>query len=215
MTLLAIFVSLLLALVLLGVGLRGLSRWRPRPCPVWLAWLLDSRPVRTSLAASTLERMGLQAGQRVLEVGAGTGRLLIPAARRVLPGGEVVGIDIQAAMIERLHARVKEMGGGNITLIVGDATQAHVPPESFDVVYLCSTLGEIPDRKAALQQCYAALKPGGMLSITETFPDPDYQSRSTVRRLAEACGFSLREMRGHWYHFTANFVKVSPQQTRN
>lgn len=162
----------------------------------------------TSLAQSTLDRIGLQPGQRVLEVGAGTGRVLLPAAQRVLPGGEVVGIDIQPGMVERLKARAKQLGISNLTTILGDATQALVPPESFDVVYLCAALGEIPDGGAALGQCYTALKPGGQLSVTEIFPDPDYQSRFTVQRLAEACGFRLREIHGRWYFFTANFVKA-------
>jgi ubiquinone/menaquinone biosynthesis C-methylase UbiE len=152
--------------------------------------------------------MGLQPGQRVLEIGPGPGRLLIPAARRVLPGGEVVGLDIQPGMIERLKARAAQTGVTNLTTILGDATQSNVPAESFHVVYLCTVFGEIPDREAALRQCYAALKPGGLLSITEIFPDPHYQPRATVQRLAETAGFRLREMHGRWYFFTANFVKV-------
>jgi ubiquinone/menaquinone biosynthesis C-methylase UbiE len=134
--------------------------------------------------------------------------LLIPAAQRVLPGGEVVGLDIQPGMIERLEARAAQAGVSNLTAILGDATRPHFPAGSFDVIYLCTVLGEIPDREAALRECYAALKPGGLLSITEIFPDPHYQSRATVRRLAEAAGFRLRELHGPWYFFTANFVKA-------
>jgi ubiquinone/menaquinone biosynthesis C-methylase UbiE len=157
---------------------------------------------------TTLDRIGLQPGQRVLEIGPGPGRLLIPAARRVLPGGEVVGLDIQPGMLERLKMRAVQAGVSNLTAILGDAIQPHVQPESFDVVYLCTVLGEIPDREAALRQCQVALKPNGVLSITEIFPDPHYQSRATVQRLAEVASFRLREMHGPWYFFTANFVKV-------
>lgn len=202
---------LLLVLVVAGLCLRLMSRLRPRPCPTWLALTLERLlPQRLIDPQDTLDRMKLRPGQRVLEVGPGTGRVLIAAAQRVLPGGEVVGIEIQSGMLEQLKVRAERMGISNLTIIMGDAMQPHVPPESFDVVYLCGTLGEIPDRKAALQQCHAAIKPGGQLSITEIFPDPDYQSRSTVRRLAEASGFRLREVQGPWYCFTANFVKPFP-----
>lgn len=156
---------------------------------------------------TTLDRIGLKPGQRVLEVGPGPGRLLIPAARRVLPGGEAIGLDIQPGMIERLKARATQASVSNLKAILGDATQPHVPPESFDVVYFCTALGEIPDREATLRQCYLALKSGGLLSVTEIFPDPHYQSRATVQRLAGTAGFRLREMHGPWYFFTANFVK--------
>lgn len=157
---------------------------------------------------TTLDRLGLQPGQRVLEVGPGPGRLLIPAAQRVLPAGKVVGLDVQPGMIERLKARAERAGVSNLTTILGDATQPNTPPESFDVIYLCTVLGEIPDREAALRQCHAALKPGGLLSITEIFPDPHYQSRATVQQLAETTGFRLKEIHGPWYFFTANFVKA-------
>jgi ubiquinone/menaquinone biosynthesis C-methylase UbiE len=154
---------------------------------------------------ATLDRIDLQPGQRVLEVGPGPGRLLIPAAERIQPGGEAVGLDIQPEMIERLKVRADRSGVMNLTAVLGDATQSNVLPESFDVVFLCTVLGEIPNRETALQACYKALKPGGTLSITEIFTDPHYQSRDTVQRLSKAACFKLNEMHGLWWFFTANF----------
>lgn len=202
-------VLLLLALVAVNLWWRRESRRHSMPCPTWLAGFLEgSRMDRVLGTQTTLDRIGPQPGQRVLEVGPGPGRLLIPAARRVLPGGEVVGLDIQPGMIERLKARAAQAGASNLTPILGDATQSHFPPDHFDVIYFCTVLGEIPDRAVALRQCYAALKPGGLLSITEIFPDPHYQSRTTVKRLAESVGFRLQALHGPWYFFTANFVKA-------
>ena len=155
----------------------------------------------------TLDRIGLEPGQRVLEVGVGPGRLLIPAAERVLPGGEVSGLDIQPGMIERLKARADRSDVSNLTTVIGDATQPHFPIGSFDVIFLCTVLGEIPDRVAALRQCYEALKDDGRLSITEIFPDPHFQSRTTVQRLAKSVGFRPQTIHGHWYFHTINFIK--------
>ncbi|MCL4466086.1 MAG: class I SAM-dependent methyltransferase [Chloroflexi bacterium] len=200
---------LLLLLVAANLVWRWASQRRSLPCPAWLAWSLEtSLTDRLIGTQATLDRLGLRPGQRVLEIGPGPGRLLIPAARRVSPGGEAVGLDIQPGMVERLRARAADAGVSNLTAILGDAAQPNVPPESFDVAYLCTALGEIREREAALRQCYAALNPGGLLSLTELFPDPHYQSRATVRRLAEAAGFRLEAMHGPWYFFTANFTKV-------
>ena len=118
-----------------------------------------------------------------------------------------MGLDIQPGMAKRLKGRAAQAGVSNLTILLGDAAQPHCSPESFDLVYLCTVLGEIPDRDAALRQAYAALKPGGQLSITEIFPDPHYQSRTLVQQLAESAGFRLVERQGPWYFFTANFVK--------
>lgn len=204
-------ISLAIALVLVASLLwRWASRHRSLPCPTCFAWFLEWNLVDKLLGTqATLDRIGLKPGQRVLEIGPGPGRLLIPAAKRVLPGGEAVGLDIQPGMIERLMARAEKAGLSNVTAILGSAEETHVQPGRFDVVFLCTTLGEIPDREAALQQCYAALRPGGLLSITEMFPDPHYQSRSTVKRLAEAAGFRLTTLHGPPYFFTTNFTKES------
>ncbi len=79
----------------------------------------------------TLDRLGLRPGQKVLEIGPGPGRLLIPAAKQVQPEGEAVGIDIQPAMIERLKARANQAGITNLRAILGDASKAHVPGGEF------------------------------------------------------------------------------------
>ena len=203
-----IVVAVLGAVLLFFLGWRWASRVWSLPCPTLLAWVLDN-PFYERITGTevTLRRMGLRPGQRVLEVGPGTGRLLIPAAQRVLPGGEAVGIDIQPGMVERLRERARRAQVSNLTAILGDATHPIVSEESFDLAFLATTLGEIPDRAAVLAQCFRALKPGGVLSITEMFPDPHYQSRSTVKRLAEETGFRLQSIQGGWWLFTANFEK--------
>ena len=200
----------LLFLVVANLWWRWSSRRRSMPCPTLFAGFLESTWMERLIGTqTTLDRIGLEPGQRVLEIGPGPGRLLIPAARRVLPGGEVVGLEIQPGMITRLEERAEQAGIANLEAVLGDATQPHFPPQSFDIIYLCTVLGEIPDREAALRQCYDALKPGGLLSITEIFPDPHFQPRSTVQRLAEATGFQLKELHSPWYFFTASFLKKS------
>jgi len=197
-------------LALLGFTLfwRWLSGRRSLPCPTWLAGLLEN-PWTDNFAGTeaTLDRIGLQPGQRVLEVGPGPGRLLIPAARRVLPGGEVFGLDIQPGMLSRLQARAERAGLSNLTMVLGDASRSNFPPGSFDIIYMVTVLGEIPDKQAALRECWAALRPGGRLSITEILPDPHYQLAGKVRQLAEAAGFQFEASCGPLYFRTQNFTR--------
>lgn len=196
------------AIAVFFVGWRWASRAWELPCPSVVGWALESQCYGWLTRTETvLNRIGLKPGQHVLEVGPGPGRLLIPAAQRVLPGGEVVGIDIQPGMINRLRKRAEAAHVINLTAVLGDATQPIVPAASFDVVFLVTTLGEIPDRAAALAQCFRAVKQGGVLSISEMLPDPHYQSRATVQRLAEAAGFRLQTVQGGLWLFTANFTK--------
>lgn len=203
-----IVIAVIVTMILIFVGWRWTSRVWSLPCPSLVAWALESPFYRRITGTEkTLERIGLKPGQRVLEIGPGPGRLLISAAQRVLPDGQVVGIDIQPGMIERLKERAKAANIMNLTAILGDATQPIVPEANFDVAFLVTTLGEIPDRAAALNQCFRALKSGGVLSVSEMLPDPHYQSKATLKRLAEAAGFRIQSVAGGAWLFTANFVK--------
>lgn len=203
-----IVITVIATVISIFVGWRWASRVWSLPCPSLVGWALESPFYeRITGTEKTLQRIGLKPGQCVLEVGPGPGRLLLPAARRVLPGGEVVGIDIQPGMVERLKKRATAANITNLTAILGDATQPVVPEASFDVAFLVTTLGEIPDRAAVLVQCFRALKSGGVLSVSEMLPDPHYQSKTTVKRLAEAAGFRFQSVDGGMWLFTANFVK--------
>jgi len=143
----------------------------------------------------------------VLDVGAGPGRLSLPAAERVGPGGKVVALDLQPRMLERLQQRVTERGLTNVETLLAGAGAGRVRNAEFDRAFLVTVLGEIRDKAAALREIHDALKPGGLLSVTELLPDPHYQSRAAVRRMAEAAGFRLVDAYGTWLAFTLNFVK--------
>jgi ubiquinone/menaquinone biosynthesis C-methylase UbiE len=154
-----------------------------------------------------LQRARVQPGMAVLDVGAGPGRLSVPAAQRVGPEGRVVAFDVQPAMLALLHEAKAAAGVTNLQAVLGEAGKGSLPPGPFDRVLLVTVLGEIADQRGALAEIFKLLKPGGLLSVTEVLPDPHYQSRTRVRRLAEGAGFEVTEVVGPWYAFTMNLRK--------
>ena len=68
-------------------------------------------------------------------------------------------------------------------------------------------LGEILDREAALAEIFKALKPGGVLSVTEVLPDPHFQGMDTLRALAHGAGFEESQVAGNRFAYTMNLVK--------
>lgn len=108
---------------------------------------------------------------RVLEIGCGTGRNLIAAAR-AWPGAHFFGIDISEAMLETARAKVAKAGlSGRITLAQGDATafdaQALFGVTAFDRIFQSYTLSMIPDWHGAIREAASKLAQGGRLDVVD------------------------------------------------
>jgi ubiquinone/menaquinone biosynthesis C-methylase UbiE len=205
---LGVIAVVLVALVSLVVALRVVSRRHSTACPVWLSVLLETPYFEAVAGSATLiERAHVTPGMDVLDVGCGPGRVTVPVARHVGPTGRVVALDLQPGMLAKLQQKLDRHSVTNVEAVLGGAGDGRVPCETFDRTFLVTVLGEIVDRGAALREIHQALKPGGMLSVTEALPDPHYQSRRQVRALAEAVGFRVVESFGSWWAFTLNFAK--------
>jgi len=176
------------------------------PCPTALIPLLDN-PFTRNYHKSIVARLDLSPGLTVLDAGCGPGLLTVPIAQIVGPQGRVLALDIQAEMIERAKARVKEAGLDNVDFIVAGLGAGKLATNAFDRALLVTVLGEIPDKPAALREIYSALKPGGTLSVSEVLPDPDYQSASKVKAMAAAAGLRVKQKFGNFLIFTLNLEK--------
>jgi ubiquinone/menaquinone biosynthesis C-methylase UbiE len=177
------------------------------PCPAALSWLVDNS-LRRAYMRPVLARIGIQAGEKVLELGPGPGAFTVGAAERVGPEGSLVAVDIQAEMIARVDRRVQQAGLTNVETHVASAYQLPIADQSVDRAFLITVLPEIPDRRRALAELHRVLRPGGVLSITEEFYDPDYLFLGETIRLVEAAGFRLEERFGKLWVYTANFRRM-------
>jgi ubiquinone/menaquinone biosynthesis C-methylase UbiE len=188
------------------------SRRQSLPCPVWLRWFveLDNPFTKTNRAANIVQHLDLQPGMAVLDVGCGPGRVTIPLARQVGPQGEVLAMDIQAGMLQRAQHKAQVAKLTNIRFLQAGVGAGQLEHNRFDRALLVTVLGEIPDRQAALKEIFAALKPGGLLSVTEIIFDPHFQRRSTVLRLATSVGFRTQTFFGNRIAYTLNLEKPHP-----
>jgi ubiquinone/menaquinone biosynthesis C-methylase UbiE len=185
------------------------SRRETLPCPTWLGWLveLDNPIFRNNSARAIIQHLDLQPGMKVLDFGCGPGRLTIPAAKLIGPKGEVIAYDMQPGMLRRTQEKAQAANLSNIRYLQAESGTKQLGRNYYDRALLVTVLGEIPDRAAALSEIFVALKPGGLLSITEVIADPHFQRRSTVRQLAAAAGFKESDRFGHRLSYTLHFEK--------
>jgi demethylmenaquinone methyltransferase/2-methoxy-6-polyprenyl-1,4-benzoquinol methylase len=136
-----------------------------RLAPIYrLIELLFQLPPRIRRRA--VEALAVRQGDRVLEVGCGSGRNLDLLTAAVGPSGWVTGIDVSAGMLGRAHRLVARRRWGNVTLAQQDAALLD-PAGRVDAVLFSLSYSVIPDRRAALARAWAALRDGGRLVIMD------------------------------------------------
>lgn len=206
-----IFTSLLTlvaGIVALHTLIRTIRHFHKFPMPQALANLIDN-PMRRRIQppAQMPQRHGLLPGMRVLEVGPGNGRYSIESARAVAPGGNLVTVDIEPRMIERVQARAQAEGITNLEARTADVYALPFGDAEFDAVYMITVIGEIPEPHRAIAEFHRVLKPVGTLAFSELLMDPDYPTRRTLVKLAGQAGFKLKSQSGSFFSYTLIFEK--------
>jgi SAM-dependent methyltransferase len=106
-----------------------------------------------------------QPGERVLDIGCGTGATAIPFAAAVAQGGHVTGIDISEPMLAQARENIAKAGAGNITLVRADAQVHHFPGDSFDLLISRFGVMFFAEPITAFTNLYAGLRKGGRLCM--------------------------------------------------
>ncbi|MBI3662599.1 MAG: methyltransferase domain-containing protein [Acidobacteria bacterium] len=164
-------------LALLGAGL-GIRFWLTRSTSQGqtIRWASFYDVLVTALTLgrarvfreAALDLARVSPGERVLDVGCGTGSLALAAKRRVGAGGAVHGVDAAAEMVARAKQKaVRE--GLEVTFDVAPAQALPFPDGAFDLVLCTLMMHHLPDggRKQAIAEMRRVLKPGGRLLVVD------------------------------------------------
>jgi SAM-dependent methyltransferase len=182
--------------------------WRKNPsaCPYGQRfWVEAPHPLITR--DRLREILEAQPGERILEVGPGTGYYTLDVAEWVKPDGSVEILDLQDEMLAHTMRRAAERGLTNVNPTHADATAMPYEDASFDAAFLVTVLGEVPDQDAALRELARVLKPGGRLVVGELLGDPHYVRLPPLRLRASGVGLSYERRVGRAPGYFARFQK--------
>jgi ubiquinone/menaquinone biosynthesis C-methylase UbiE len=161
-------------------------------CPRWLCFTFDN-PLRR-LVHDPRRILGplVSAGDRVLDLGPGTGYFTMALAELVGLGGEVVAADIQETMIAAVGRRAEKRGLPNVRpVLVGDSGLR--PEDRFDFVLMFWMLHEVDDRESLLRDTRARLEPDGRLLVVEPLGHVSGDLFAREIETAERAGFQVVE----------------------
>lgn len=116
-----------------------------------------------------IERMNIQAGERVLEVGVGTGINLALYPREAA----VTGIDFSSSMLEKARERAARKDAAPVRLLQMDAADLRFADDSFDIVYAPYLISVVPDPVQVAQEMSRVCRAGGRIIFLNHFLSPN------------------------------------------
>jgi arsenite methyltransferase len=125
-----------------------------------------------------LDLAGIQPGERVLDLGSGSGTDSFIAAHLTGPTGRVIGVDMTDAQLDEARRLRDEAQVSHLVFVKGLIEQPPVEPDSIDVVISNGVINLAPDKHAVFRAAAAALRPGGRLALSDIVSERELIERT-------------------------------------
>jgi ubiquinone/menaquinone biosynthesis C-methylase UbiE len=122
--------------------------------------------------AEVMRTLAFRPGERVVDLGAGSGYFTIPIARAVGPGGIVWAVDVFQEMLDFIERRIAVERLDNIRLFQTSREELNLPDGNLDTILMSDMLHYVPDRVPLLRKLKPFLRPGGRMAVLEFTPKP-------------------------------------------
>lgn len=146
------------------------DRWSCHPRALDILYTVAFLGREDELRRRAIQRLELSAGERVLEIGCGTGNSFGAIRRAIGPNGTAIGLDASQGMIRAASDRIQEMEWQNVHVCLADARRPPLPDGTCDAAYAAMSLSAVADPERAIEAVRATLRPGGRFVVLDAQP---------------------------------------------
>ena len=154
-------------------------------------WLERPEREREENVSQAIENMGIQADERIADIGAGSGYYTFRMARKA-PRGKVFAVDLQPEMLDLIHQRIEREDIGNVQPVRGSETSPNLEANSVDLVTMVDVYHELSHPREMMEHIVSALRPGGRFVLLEYRMEDPTVPIKRLHKLSEAQ--AVREM---------------------
>jgi phosphatidylethanolamine/phosphatidyl-N-methylethanolamine N-methyltransferase len=162
---------------------------------------------------AAIRDLGVQPGERVLEVGVGTG-LCLPLYPKDC---HITGVDLSDGMLDRARELVRERNLSHVTLLRMDASALEFPDASFDTVVAAYVITAVPDYRKVMSEVIRVCRPGGRIMLLNHFTNDKKIIAAFEKAISPLCkhiGFrsdlSVKDVLDGWPIIMQRHKRVDP-----
>ena len=158
-------------IVVLATSVEAPAQLGSRATKEWIERL--ERPERISglKIDQVLSLLKLKPGDKVADIGAGTGAFSLPFARSVAPSGKVYAVDIDSGLLGYIAHKARKEKVENVQTVKGEFSDPKLPARNVDLAFFHDVLHHVEKRQAYLKALATYLKPSGRIALIEMNPD--------------------------------------------
>ncbi len=146
-----------------------------------------------SMRERLLAVLAPSSGERILEVGCGTGYYALHVARDLLPAGSLEIVDAQPQLLDEAIRGAREQRLVNVAATLGDARYLPYDTDEFDAAYLVAALGDAQDPDTAMRELARVVRPRGRVVIGELHGDPHRIGFTALRASSARAGLAVAQ----------------------